>query len=106
MLYIVHPLWFRIFGDRMVGLVGNSVDPNLFGSVWDKGLAWAIPDIGPYGFSTRFFVWLAIALPSTMGVAWVCMKTLDEPSVRLGHWVTRKMGLEGERGKGAAVLPA
>lgn len=94
MLYLVHPCWFRIFGDRVVGLVGNSVDPHLFGSFWDKGLAWIVPDIGPTAIGLRFWVWMALTLPSTLFVSWGCMKLFDEPSVRLGYWVVKKIGLE------------
>ena len=61
-------------------------------------------------FDLRFWVDLAINLPTTLVLAWVFTKILDTPSVKLGKWVTRLIGLDAKKPtkastEGSVVLP-
>lgn len=108
MLYLTHVPFFRILPDRVSALLGDSPDPHLVGSFWDG--TWTVPQWGLYAIDLRFWVDLAINLPMTLLLAWVFTKILDQPSVRLGKWITRLIGLDAKKPSKAttegSVLPS
>lgn len=107
MLYLIHPPFFRILPDRVDALLGSRPDDHLKGTFWDG--TWRVPQWGIYALDLRFWCQLAINLPTTLLLAWVFTKTLDQPSVKLGKWITGLMGLEKKKPSKAttegSVLP-
>lgn len=99
MLYLIHLNWFRILPNRTEALFGGFPDPHLEGSFWDR--SWTVPLWGPYGIGLRFWVGLSVSLPSSLFVAWCFTKCVDTPSVKLGKWLTRVIGLDKPRPRGA-----
>ena len=94
-LYLVHLPWTHIFADRLKSFVGGYVNPSLAGGFWDHSLE--ISDAGPPGLSPRFLLSMMLILPSTLFVAWAGTVAVDQPSVRLGKWFTRKIGIDRGR---------
>ncbi|KAK4493659.1 hypothetical protein PRZ48_014844 [Zasmidium cellare] len=95
MLYLIHVPFFRTFPDRVSALLGDSPDPHLEGSFWDG--TWTVPKWGLAEIDLRFWVDMAINLPTTLVLAWVFTKILDTPCVKLGKWVTRLIGLDAKK---------
>ncbi|KAK4626816.1 O-acetyltransferase PaAT-1 [Fulvia fulva] len=94
MLYLTHLPWFRIFPDRFSSLLaGRDCEEVDRGGMWD--VKWSgIPDWGPNAMSLRVWVYIAVTWPMNFGLAWFATKWVDQPSVRLGKWITTRIGLE------------
>lgn len=95
MLYLVHIPIVMNYGDRVGKMFGLGYLNTLPGeSWWNNRLP--VPDIGPRGFSLRFLLSLTLVLPVCLKVAEWATKLLDEPSVRMGKKLTKRLGVERE----------
>ena len=95
MLYLIHFPYFRTLPGRLISLFGGATNEVVKDSFWDKTLAF--PDVGPVGLSSRFCVVLSITLPIAMILARFGTVIIDEPSVRMGKWLTESIGLDQRR---------
>jgi peptidoglycan/LPS O-acetylase OafA/YrhL len=93
MFYLIHLPLFGIIGGRISRMFGNTI----FGDqTFLDDLLW-IPDVGPAAMSTRFICSVAVLLPTTLVLADIGTRLIDDPSVKVGKWLVRRMGLEKKR---------
>ncbi|KAF2214452.1 hypothetical protein CERZMDRAFT_37444 [Cercospora zeae-maydis SCOH1-5] len=95
MLYLVHLPLGEIFGVRINSILGGHVPEQLQGTFWDGSLA--IPDIGPFGMSTRPVACLSISLLIYLFYAYYATEWIDKPAVRLSRKMAVKLRLQPDR---------
>ncbi|PPJ57808.1 hypothetical protein CBER1_00152 [Cercospora berteroae] len=95
MLYLVHLPLGEIFGVRINALFGGPVSEHLKGTFWDGSLP--IPDIGPFGLSTRPLVCLSLSLAIYLFHAYYATEWIDKPAVRLSRKLAVKLRLQSDR---------
>ncbi|KAF2162859.1 hypothetical protein M409DRAFT_57916 [Zasmidium cellare ATCC 36951] len=90
-LYLVHTPLLWTINDRVYRVLGTQMHQDLV--LWiDDWLK--IPDFGIHGLSSRFLVAQVINTPINFAAAEVGTWVLDEPSVRVGKWIVRKLGID------------
>lgn len=90
-LYLVHTPLLWTINDRVYRLLGTRQHQDLV--LWIDDWFW-IPDWGVHGLSLRFLVGQAINTPINFAVAELGTWVLDEPSITVGKWVVRKLGID------------
>ncbi|RMZ85302.1 hypothetical protein DV738_g113, partial [Chaetothyriales sp. CBS 135597] len=91
MLYAIHLPLMMAFGNRMSRIFGNV--PYGAEPVWWDNMLY-VPKAGPLGLNLQWdFIW-AVQLAFTLAMAELATRLIDDPSVRLGKWLVRKIGLE------------
>ncbi|KAF2857237.1 hypothetical protein K470DRAFT_301470 [Piedraia hortae CBS 480.64] len=84
--YLTHIPLLWTAGDRISRVLGQPREHAMW---WDGILA--IPDVGPTGLTSRFLVVQAIVLPVNLFLAELGTRWIDQPSVKLGKWVVKKL---------------
>lgn len=90
-LYLVHTPLLWTINDRIYRLFGQRSHPDMV--LWiDDWLK--IPDFGIHGLSFRFLVAQLIITPINFGFAELGTWWLDEPSISVGKWFVKKLGID------------
>lgn len=85
-LYLVHGPVISIIGDRLYAAVGRYREENKIETPgWVN--AFPLPQIGPLGLETDFWACHIILLPTTLWLAEVVTRVVDEPAVKFARWV-------------------
>lgn len=94
-LYLIHIPLKSIILERVKALLGGYTNAPLIGSFWDH--YWNVSDVGPPGLSPRYLLSMGVILPCTLLVAYVATIVIDEPVVRMGKYITGKLGLHSRQ---------
>ncbi|KJY02206.1 acyltransferase like protein [Zymoseptoria brevis] len=94
MLYLTHTPVLWTFADRVYRAWGNVPAEGM--STWWDG-RFEVPNWGPHGFGTRWFLAQGVVLPVQFLVAEGATRGIDRPSIEVGRWIVGRLGLEGRK---------
>ncbi|PYH89276.1 acyltransferase [Aspergillus ellipticus CBS 707.79] len=87
--YLVHGPVLWVLGDRLYAAVGWTRDSHALNCPgWINRLP--LPRTGPLGLEVNFLLSQLILLPTTLWLAEIVTKLIDEPSVRFAQWLYRR----------------